>query len=159
MVGEACHGAALLADVHRNLHFHTSQHGFPGALWVGLRNRNLPGYITIKPAHRTRRQKLGLRVSARLRAGNCDWPRGHAGFGDPEGAIEYLVNQGLNRENSGTSFDMIQAIKPQAQGMWKLDDELETRIQSFEMGFRMQAEAQKVFDVSGESEATKKLTA
>ena len=50
---------------------------------------------------------------------------------------------------------MIQAINRKHQELWKLDDELETRIQSFEMAFRMQAEAPKVFDVSGESEAPK----
>ena len=71
--------------------------------------------------------------------------------------IEYLINQGLNREQQRYELDMIQAINRKHQELWKLDDDLETRIQSFEMAFRMQAEAQKVFDVSGESEATKKL--
>ena len=71
--------------------------------------------------------------------------------------IEYLVNQGFNREQQRYELDMIQAINRKHQDLWKLDDELETRIQSFEMGFRMQAEAARVFDVSGESEATKKL--
>ena len=52
---------------------------------------------------------------------------------------------------------MIQAINRKHQEFWKLDDDLETRIQSFEMAFRMQAEAPEAFDVSGESEATKKL--
>jgi hypothetical protein len=37
------------------------------------------------------------------------------------------------------------------------DDELEARIAAYELAFRMQAEAPKVVDVSGESEATLKL--
>ena len=60
--------------------------------------------------------------------------------------IEYLINQGLNREQQRYELDMIQAINRKHQELWKLDDELETRIQSFEMGFRMQAEAAKVFE-------------
>src|ERR1700685_3129555 len=52
---------------------------------------------------------------------------------------------------------MIQAINRKHQELWRQDDELETRIQSFEMGFRMQAEASRVFDVTGEPEATRKL--
>src|SRR6201992_1761333 len=71
--------------------------------------------------------------------------------------IEYLVNQGFTREQQRYELDMIQSINRKHQELWKQDDELETRIQSFEMGFRMQAEAAKVFDVSAESEETKKL--
>jgi len=67
------------------------------------------------------------------------------------------LNQGLNREQQRYELDMIQAINRKHQELWKYDDELETRIQSFEMAFRMQAEAHKVFDVSGESDGTKKL--
>ena len=51
---------------------------------------------------------------------------------------------------------MIQAINRRHEELWKHDDELETRIQSFELAFRMQAEAPEAFQ-SSESEATKKL--
>ena len=39
----------------------------------------------------------------------------------------------------------------------RLDPRLEARIQAFELAFRMQAEAPEAFDISGETEATRKL--
>jgi hypothetical protein len=40
---------------------------------------------------------------------------------------------------------------------WRNESDLDARIQSFELAFRMQTEAPEAFDISKESEATKKL--
>jgi hypothetical protein len=130
MVGEGVdHGAALLQTFTGTFTFTRPSMGSWMLYGLGSQNRNLPAI-----------GNAGMQVSEIKK--------------EP---IEYLVNQGLNREQQRYELDMIQAINRKHQEMWKLDDELETRIQSFEMGFRMQAEASKVFDVSGESEATQKL--
>ena len=149
-------GAA--SDLHRHVYLHATQHGILVLYGLGTENRNLPGYITIKPALSHGGAK---NWSSGFLPGSVQGTAiGHAGMQVADiqkEPIEYLVNRGLTREQQRYELDMIQAINRKHQQLWKQDDELETRIQSFEMAFRMQAEAQKVFDVSGESEATKKL--
>jgi hypothetical protein len=159
MVGEGVdHGAALLQTFTGTFTFTRPSMGSWMLYGLGSQNRNLPGYITIKPALSHGGAK---NWSSGFLPGSVQGTAiGNAGMQVAEikkEPIEYLVNQGLNREQQRYELDMIQAINRKHQEMWKLDDELETRIQSFEMGFRMQAEASKVFDVSGESEATQKL--
>src|SRR5947209_4322893 len=159
MVGEGVdHGAALLQTFTGTFTFTRPSMGSWVLYGLGSENRNLPGYITIKPALSHGGAK---NWSSGFLPGSVQGTAiGHAGMQVADiqkEPIEYLVNQGLNREQQRYELDMIQAINRKHQDLWKLDDDLETRIQSFEMGFRMQAEAQKVFDVSGESEATKKL--
>ena len=159
VVGEGVdHGAALLQTFTGTFTFTRPSMGSWVLYGLGTENRNLPGYITIKPALSHGGAK---NWSSGFLPGSVQGTAiGHAGMQVADiqkEPIEYLVNQGLNREQQRYELDMIQAINRKHQEMWKLDDDLETRIQSFEMAFRMQAEAAKVFDVSGESEATKKL--
>jgi hypothetical protein len=159
MVGEGVdHGAALLQTFTGTFTFTRPSMGSWVLYGLGSENRNLPGYITIKPALSHGGAKNW--APGFLPGSMAGTAIGHAGMQVSEiqkEPIEYLVNQGLNREQQRYELDMIQAINRKHQEMWKLDDELETRIQSFEMGFRMQAEASKVFDVSNESAETKKL--
>ena len=159
MVGEGVdHGAALLQTFTGTFTFTRPSMGSWVLYGLGSENRNLPGYITIKPALSHGGAKNW--ASGFLPGSVQGTAIGNAGMPVNEiqkEPIEYLLNQGLTREQQRYELDMIQAINRKHQELWKLDDELETRIQSFEMGFRMQAEAAKVFDVSGESEATKKL--
>ena len=159
VVGEGVdHGAALLQTFTGTFTFTRPSMGSWVLYGLGTENRNLPGYITIKPALSHGGAKNWS--SGFLPGAVQGTAIGHAGMQVADiqkEPIEYLINQGLNREQQRYELDMIQAINRKHQDMWKLDDDLETRIQSFEMGFRMQAEAQKVFDVSGESQETKKL--
>ena len=159
MVGEGVdHGAALLQTFTGTFTFTRPSMGSWVLYGLGTENRNLPGYITIKPA--LSHGGANNWSSGFLPGYSQGTAIGHAGMQVADiqkEPIEYLMNQGLSREQQRYELDMIQAINRRHHDLWKLDDELETRIQSFEMGFRMQAEAQKVFDVSGESEATKKL--
>ncbi len=159
MVGEGVdHGAALLQTFTGTFTFTRPSFGSWVLYGLGSENRNLPGYITIKPALSHGGSKNW--ASGFLPGSVAGTAIGHAGMQVNEiqkEPIEYLASQGLTREQQRYELDMIQAINRKHQELWKTDDELETRIQSFEMAFRMQAEAAKVFDVSGESEATKKL--
>jgi hypothetical protein len=71
--------------------------------------------------------------------------------------IEHLKNYGLTAEQQRYELDMIQKINRASAARWKYESELDARIQSFELAFRMQTEAPEAFDISKESEATKKL--
>ena len=159
MVGEGVdHGAALLQTFTGTFTFTRPSMGSWVLYGLGTENRNLPGYITIKPALShggAKNWSSGFLPGAvqGTAIGNAGMPVAEI----QKEPIEYLVNRGMTREQQRYELDMIQAVNRRHHELWKQDDELETRIQSFEMAFRMQAEAQKVFDVSGESEATKKL--
>jgi Protein of unknown function (DUF1501) len=159
MVGEGVdHGAALLQTFTGTFIFTRPSLGSWVLYGLGTEDRNLPGYITIKPALSHGGAK---NWAAGFLPGSVQGTAiGNAGMQVSDiqkEPIEYLLNQGLTREQQRYELDMIQAINRKHQELWKQDQELETRIQSFEMAFRMQAEAQKVFDVSSESQATKKL--
>jgi hypothetical protein len=52
---------------------------------------------------------------------------------------------------------MLQKMNHASAERWRLNPELEARIQAFELAFRMQTEAPEAFDIARESEATKKL--
>jgi len=51
-------------------------------------------------------------------------------------------------------LDLIAAMNSEQAAHWGSDPQLESRIQSFELAFRMQRDAPKVMDISGESKAT-----
>jgi uncharacterized protein (DUF1501 family) len=71
--------------------------------------------------------------------------------------IEHLRNHGLTSDQQRYELDMIQKMNRASAARWKHESELEARIQTFELAFRMQTEAPEAFDISKESEATKKL--
>ena len=159
MVGEGVdHGAALLQSFTGTFTFTRPSLGAWTLYGLGSENRDLPGYITIKPALSHGGAKNWS--SAFLPGSYQGCAIGHAGMQVKDiraQPIEYLVNRRLTREQQRYELDMLQAVNRRNQELWKRDDELETRIQSFEMAFRMQAEAARVFDVSNESAAVKKL--
>lgn len=80
-------------------------------------------------------------------------------FRGGESPILHLNNpEGLPPEAQKDTLDFIGQLDRRhlAQGR-EYDSELEARIASYELAFRMQAEAPEAIDISGESEATKKL--
>ncbi len=159
MVGEGVdHGAALLQTFTGTFTFTRPSLGSWALYGLGSENRDLPGYVTIKPALSHGGAKNWS--SAFLPGSYQGTAIGHAGMNVKDvqkEPIEFLVNRGLNKEEQRYELDLLQAMNRKHLEMWKNDPELETRIQSFEMAFRMQAEASTAFDVSRESEATKRL--
>jgi hypothetical protein len=159
MVGDSvAHGGATLQ-------LHTGSNTFTrpamGSWFIyglGTENRNLPAYITIKPGLSHGGAKKWS--SGFLPAAYQGTPIGLGGqaietlMAEP---IEHLKNFGLTPEQQRYELDMIQKINAAANARRQQDPELEARIQSFELAFRMQTEAPEAFDISRESEATKKL--
>src|SRR6266700_7059593 len=52
---------------------------------------------------------------------------------------------------------MLQQMNRESADRWNHDSDFEARIQAFELAFRMQTEAPEAFDISKESDATRKL--
>src|ERR1700686_1357808 len=71
--------------------------------------------------------------------------------------IQNLLPQGLSVEQQRYELDMLRSIDLKQAELNKFDERLESRIQSFELAFRMQGETPDAFDISKESDPTKRL--
>ena len=159
MVGEGVdHGAALLQTFTGSSTFTRPSMGAWAVYGLGSENQNLPGFITIKPALSHGGAKNWS--SAFLPGSYQGTPVGHSGLkildiqDDP---ISYLKNKGLTSDQQRFELDMLANINRKHAEMRKSDPQLESRIQAFELAFRMQVEAPEAFEVEKESEITKKL--
>ena len=159
MVGEGVdHGAAMLQTFTGSSTFTRPSMGSWTVYGLGSENRDLPGFITIKPALSHGGAKNW--ASAFLPGAFQGTAIGHSGLkvddikGEP---IEYLVNKGLSAEQQRYELDMLQSINKRHAQMREYDPQLEARIEAFELAFRMQVQAPEAFEVERETEATKKL--
>jgi hypothetical protein len=118
---------------------------------LGSANENLPTYVVMPD------------------------PRGGSKGGPPAWGSGFLpaVHQGVTMRPGATpilnlkpptgsgdqrkTIDLIQKLNREHLAARDGDDELSARIESYEMAFRMQAEAPELMNLDGESEATRKL--
>ncbi len=159
MVGDGVdHGAALL-----QLHTGVFQFKRPSmGSWIlyglGTENKNLPGFITIKP---TLGHGGANNFAASFLPGEFQGTAiGNSGMKVEEIAKEpvpYLASKGLTAEHQRYELEMIQKMNRRHASSNDHDPELEARIGALELAFRMQVEAPEAFEVEKESDATKKL--
>ena len=67
-----------------------------------------------------------------------------------EKLIEYIKNDRVSRADQRHQLDLLQTLNRRHQQARDADPQLEARIQSYELAYRMQSEAAEVFDVSRE---------
>ena len=146
------HGGALL-----ELHTGSDTFTRPSmGSWInyglGTENQNLPGFITINPA--TSHGGSNAWSSAFLPAHYQGTRIGGKSAGMKVPFIESpLKNADLQRQE----LDLLRAINEEHFELSDGDAELEARIESYELAFRMQMEAPGVQDVSSEPASVKKL--
>ncbi len=148
------HGGALLK-------LHTGSDTFVrpsmGA-WVsyglGTENQNLPSFVTVNPT--LGHGGVGNWSSAFLPAVHHGTRLG-GGVPIDKATINYLHDPDENTPLQRAQLDLLGEMNREHLGNVGVDAALEGRIQSFELAFRMQTEAPDVLNVSGESDATKKL--
>ena len=161
MVGDSvAHGGAVLQLNTGSNTFTRPSMGSWVIYGLGTENQNLPAFLTLKP---------GL-----SHGGAKNWssgflpgifqgtPVGHGGVSVEalmKEPIEHLHNSKLTNEQQRYELDMIQKMNRSALSAQGADPDLEARIQALELAFRMQTEAPEAFDISKETEATKKLYA
>ena len=134
-----------------------SQPGYPAAgSWVnyglGTQNRNLPGFIVMQ-------NRIGTK------GGPLNWsagflPSAYQGTTfRSEGAPVLNLNlpPDLSREQQRAQLDLMATLNGEHRRLHPAEGDLEGRIQSFELAYRMQAEAQGVIDLSQETEETRRL--
>ncbi|HEU0119141.1 MAG TPA: DUF1501 domain-containing protein [Bryobacteraceae bacterium] len=149
------HGGALLE-------LHTGSDTFvrPSmGSWVtyglGSENSNMPGFITICPTQsHGGANNFG---SAFLPAPYAGTAIGSVGIPARDAKIPFISNKETPREIQRKEIDYSQELNRKQLEMTGPDRALEGRIESFELAFRMQAEAPELQDLTAETEATRKL--
>ena len=119
---------------------------------LGTENQNLPGYVVLCP---------GKPVVGPQLWGNSFLPGIYQGTQinnanvDPRTIIRNVNNTHLSREDQRKQLDLLRMMNERHAETRDRDALLEARIQSLEMAFRMQFEAQEAFDISRESPTTR----
>ena len=117
---------------------------------LGSENQNLPGFVVISPLQPA--QGAPLWSSSFL-------PASYQGtlVNDLKNPIANLANSRFTTAQQREQLDLLKELNLLHAARREEDSRLSSRIQSFELAFRMQAEAPEAFDVMRESEATRRL--
>jgi hypothetical protein len=117
---------------------------------LGSENQNLPGFIALCPG--------GYPIVATQNWRSAFLPGAFQGtyidtkHTEVEKLVENIQNKSLSAERQRQQLDLVQRLNRQHQQARAADARLESRIESFELAFRMQSEAADAFDVSKEPE-------
>jgi hypothetical protein len=121
---------------------------------LGSDNQNLPGYIVLCPG----RPVVGTQLWS-----NSFLPGIYQGTHinnrsiDPRTIIRDVNNRYLSTASQRAQLDLLQQMNQAHLEQRGRDEQLEARIASLEMAFRMQGEAQEAFDIGRETQATRRL--
>jgi hypothetical protein len=117
---------------------------------LGSENKNLPGYVVISPSQPA--QGAPLWSSSFL-------PGEYQGtlVNDLKNPIANLGNTRFNAAAQRQQLDWLRNLNQSHAAQRADDSRLNARLESFELAFRMQREAPEAFDISNETEATRKL--
>lgn len=122
---------------------------------LGTENRDLPGFITICPT--LTHGGVNAYNSSFLPADYQGTPLGNASIPSDKAKIPFIENfDKTSRDLQRMELDLLQSMNRDGLTRSGPDDLLEARINSFELAFRLQAEAPQLQDLSDESEATQK---
>ncbi len=117
---------------------------------LGTVNQNLPGFMVISPA--------AVFQGAQLWASSF-LPSAYQGtlIRDLDRPLPNLADPGSNPGRQRIKLDALRQLNELHQRNHPIENELNARIASFELAFRMQQEAPEAFDLSRETPATHRL--
>ena len=122
---------------------------------LGTENQNLPGFIAMCPGgypiQETQNWQSGFLPG--VLAGTYIDPKNT----DIEKLVANVRNHYLTTDDQRAQLDLVQQLNAKHLKQRQSDGQLESRIQSFELAYRMQSEATDAFDVNKESQATKDM--
>lgn len=122
---------------------------------LGTENQNLPGFIAMCPGG------YPIQESQNWQSGFL--PGVYQGtYIDTqhvavEKLIENITNKNLSRTAQRRQIDLLQELNRKHWERRQRDAQLEARVQSFELAYRMQMEATDAFDISREPESIRKM--
>jgi len=122
---------------------------------LGTENQDLPGFIVMCPG-------------GQPTTGGSNWrsaflPGAYQGtyidtqHTDPRKLVEHIRNEFVRPGRQRMQLDLLQQINERHLAARGADAQLEARIQSFELAYRMQSEATEAFDVSLEPQAMRDM--
>jgi hypothetical protein len=121
---------------------------------LGSVNQNLPGFVVLCPG----KPVVGPQLwSNSFLPGIFQGTHINNGKIDPKSVIQHINNQYLGTKSQREQMDLLKTLNEEHLSKRGSDNPLESRIQSLEMAFRMQFEAQEVFDLNQESKVTRDL--
>ncbi len=153
----SCYGDAF--DHAPAMYLHTTGSQFPGrpclGAWtvygLGTENQNLPAYVVMADgAMKWGPQGYGagflpaIYQGTLFRSGNSP-------------VLDLASPEGVSSKTQRATLDLVGDLNRQHLETRPYDSELEARLASYELAFRMQSEAPDAVDISTESVATKKL--
>jgi hypothetical protein len=119
---------------------------------LGNDNQNLPGFVTISPpVLNGGPQNYGAGFLPAVFQGT---PIGAENTPLSQAQIRHIKNSLLPVAHQRQQLDLIQQMNQEHLKQAETDRQLEGIIESYELAFRMQVEAPKVTDLTGESQAT-----
>ena len=122
---------------------------------LGSENQNLPGYITMCQA--LAEGGSNNYGSAFLPAAHQGTPLGHGNVKAKEAVFPFIGDGMVRAERQRRELAMLREVSERHLERIGPESELESRIATFELAFRMQTEAPEVQDISTETGATRRL--
>jgi hypothetical protein len=122
---------------------------------LGTENRNLPGFVVMCPG--------GYPIVTTQNWRSAFLPGVYQGtYLDTNNTqvdklIAHIRNSELSAERQREQLDLVKALNDKHAAARQNDPQLEARINTFELAFRMQTEASSVFDLSKETKQTREL--
>lgn len=118
---------------------------------LGSENENLPGYISMcpkgMPTRRTKNWQSAFLPSV-YQGTYLDTKNTQV-----DKLVEFIKNTSLDKKQQRRQLDLLFELNEQHKAERQNDEELDARIQSYELAYRMQMEASDAFDISSEPEA------
>ena len=117
---------------------------------LGSENKNLPGFVVLMAG---KENTSGVPAWS-----NGFLPARYQGtLVKPEGIPNLAMPQGSTTQNRKAQLDLLASLNEHHRQGSGGDSELEARIRSYELAFRMQTAAPEIFDLRGETAETKAL--
>ncbi len=122
---------------------------------LGSENQNMPGFVTMCPGG------YPIQESQNWQAGFL--PGVYQGTyidtknTDLDKLIENIRNSSVSNKEQRAQLDLLQQLNKEHQQKRQNDAQLEARVQSFELAYRMQMDAADAFDITRESAATREM--
>ncbi|HBV64060.1 MAG TPA: DUF1501 domain-containing protein [Rhodopirellula sp.] len=122
---------------------------------LGSANENLPSFVTMCPG--------GYPIKESQNWQNAFLPgKYQATYIDTSGQqveqlIDHIRNNGISKRDQRQQLDLLKELNQRHASLRENDARLDSRLESFELAYRMQSEASTAFDIQREPLATRKL--
>jgi hypothetical protein len=122
---------------------------------LGSENQNLPGYIAMcpggMPVRRTKNWQAGFLPSV-FQGAYIDTENESV-----DKLVEFIRNTSLDLKQQRRQLDLLLELNQRHLAQRQQDSQLDARIQSYELAYRMQMEASDAFDIMQEPESVRQM--